>query len=132
MADLAHISGERLAIIEGLFPEDTHEMLREIAISMYLALIEDAELQEALSFERLANIALDLTDRISLDHGGTQFYLPRGMSRRINDRNRRIWAEFNGRNRRELARKYDLSEMRLDQIFKAFRQKMKRDSEDWS
>lgn len=132
MADLAHASAEQLAIIDGLFPKDVASALRDMAISMYLAMIDDEELLETLGLERLANIAVDLTDRVSLDLGGISFYMPKGMASRLSSRNQRILAEFNGRNKHELARKYKISEMRIDQIFKAFRQKNKRDAKDAS
>ena len=126
MADLTDISADTLAILDKMLPGDIKPTLRDIATSIFLALVEDGELAGSLGVERLANIAIDLTDRISLDHGGAGFYLPRGIASRINDRDRQIFAEFNGKNKRELARKHNLSDMRIDQILNAIREKNRR------
>jgi len=126
MADLAHITAETLGFLENLLPEDINQELRAVATSMYLALIEDSELQEALSLERLATIAVALLDRVSLDHGGTSFYLPKGMVRKRSQRDREIFAEFNGKNMRELARKHNLSDMRIYQIVNAVKLEIRR------
>lgn len=116
MADLAHISAGVLAPLETLLPENLHPTLREISISLYLHLVEDKDLAENLGLERLADLAAGGVDRISLDVGGSHFYLPKGISYRLSPRDCEIVAAHNGRNKSELARKYGLSEVRIDQI----------------
>ncbi len=49
-------------------------------------------------------------------HGGRTFYLPRGDGLEQAFRDARMWAEFNGRNIRELGEKYDLTEQRVYQV----------------
>lgn len=116
MADLAHIPKATLAALERLLPDDLHPTLRDIANSLYLHLVEDAELVTALGLERLADMAAGQMDRISLDNGGSNFYLPKGIGYRGSARDRCIVAEYNGRNKRALGRKHGLSDMRIDQI----------------
>lgn len=48
--------------------------------------------------------------------GGRQTYLPKGESLRSAMRDQQIWQEFNGRNQDELARKFDLTVIRVYQI----------------
>lgn len=116
MADLAHIPAETLAILENLLPENLHPTLREIVTSLYLHLVEDEEVVEMLGLERLADLAAGQVDRVSLDVGGSHFYLPKGIGYRLSPRDREIVAAHKGYNKRELARKYHLSEVRIDQI----------------
>lgn len=119
MADLSHIPAEQLAFLEKSLPEGMHPTLREMATSIYLHLVEDSALVESLGCDRLASLALGLTDRICLENGGGSFYLPRGIAGFLSARDREIFAAHNGRNLRELARKYNLSDMRIHQIIKA-------------
>jgi len=50
--------------------------------------------------------------------GGMQIYLPTGDKLHIALRDQQIWAEFNGRNQKILARKFKLCEVRIYQILK--------------
>jgi Mor family transcriptional regulator len=48
--------------------------------------------------------------------GGRQSYLPTGERLETAVRDRRIYLEYNGRNKGELAQRYDLTERRIEQI----------------
>ncbi|MFC5525238.1 Mor transcription activator family protein [Rhodanobacter ginsengisoli] len=48
--------------------------------------------------------------------GGRQIYLPSGESLQTALRDRRIYLEYKGVNKGELARRYDVSERRIEQI----------------
>ncbi|ABM25758.1 prophage MuSo1, positive regulator of late transcription, putative [Shewanella sp. W3-18-1] len=48
--------------------------------------------------------------------GGRDLYLPNGKSLEMFLRNLRIYQEFNGRNKAELARKYSMTERNIDKI----------------
>lgn len=61
----------------------------------------DAEAVRNLSLE----IALDFAERF----GSEAFYFPRALRYRLSERDAAIWAEFNGNNYVELARKYNRS-----------------------
>lgn len=53
---------------------------------------------------------------ISQHLGGKQIYLPTGERLRAAVRDRRIYLEYNGRNREELARRYQLTTRRIETI----------------
>ncbi|MCK9988671.1 MAG: hypothetical protein AzoDbin1_05143 [Azoarcus sp.] len=111
--DVSHFSPRELAPLERLFADAYAAVWREIATYLYLQLrVEFTALSEA----ELARIALGLTERLRREMGGQQAYLPRGRSFELSDRDREIGATFNGRNLRELARQYDLSDVRIRQI----------------
>ncbi len=51
--------------------------------------------------------------------GGRQLYISRGVSD-LSERDRQICADFRGHNHAALAKKYDLTEMRVRQILEAY------------
>ncbi|NHC05926.1 Mor transcription activator family protein [Azonexus fungiphilus] len=101
-------------------PGGMHPTLVEMAEHMYLHLVAD-QAAAALGHDHLAQIVIGQVDRVAAACGGSSFYLPRGILSRLSERDRQIAARFNGRNKRELAREYDLTEMRIDQIVAAVR-----------
>ena len=119
MADL--FDADLMAHLNAAMPEDLHPTLQEMAEQMYLALAEDSAAASALGLPRLAEIVVEQLDRVALHAGGSGFYLPKGVRRELSARDREIVTRHNGRNKRELAREYGLSEMRIDQIMAAWR-----------
>lgn len=120
MADLFG-DGKSLDVLNDALPEGLHPTLVEMAEQMFLALVEDAEAVQVLGKPRLAQIVADQVDRVALRCGGGQFYLPKGLALKLSQRDREIFDRFNGRNKRELAREYGVTEMRIDQIVAAVR-----------
>ncbi len=118
MASLEFSNAADVKLLEDLLPPALNETLREITLSIYLELLDDAQIVEALGKERIAEMALMLTDRVSRDVGGSTFYMPKGISFRMAPRDVVIGSRYNGRNRRELAQEYGLCDMRIDQIYK--------------
>lgn len=119
MLDL--VTAETIAPLEALFPEKLHSTLREMAIECFIVLIDDEEVLAAIGARRLAELVMAQIDRVSLQIGGAQFYLPRGIGMRLSARDMEIGRRYNGSNKHLLAREYKLSEMRIDQIYKAYR-----------
>jgi len=119
---LAYVPAEVLAPLERLFDEAYPERLREVAVCLFLELLDAEDLPLRLGVQRLAQLALDQTERLSFDLGGESFYMHRGTRYRLSLRDRQIVAEFNGRNQHLLARKYGLSVMRIYQIIAAARE----------
>jgi len=74
-------------------------------------------LGEAL-IETAAEVASEVCTELAGEWGGALVYVPRTVLL-LDARNKRICAEFNGKNLRELARKNDLCEMRVRQILQA-------------
>ncbi|MDR2187025.1 MAG: hypothetical protein LBE62_03110 [Azonexus sp.] len=63
--------------------------------------------------------ANEIADRMSAHWGGSSIYFPMGLSRQRSKRDREIYAEFNGRNQNELARKHRVSLPWIYKIIKA-------------
>lgn len=110
-----------MAHLTALLPELLHPTLVEMVEQMYLHLVEDAEVVALLDLPRLAAIAVGQLDRVTLRCGGSQFYMPKGIAQRLSARDMEIVRRHNGSNKRQLAREYDLSDVRIDQILNAWR-----------
>lgn len=113
---------DRLALLDAGLPDGLNETLREVSASLFLHLAEDEELLALLGLPRLAELAVGQMDRLSLDLGGASFYLPKGIGCKLSARDREIGERYNGRNKHQLAREYKVSDMRIDQIYKRWRQ----------
>jgi len=122
MPDLFNAAPEVLVALDAVLPEGLHPTLREMAEHMYLHLVEDEEAVAVLGLDRLAELVVGQIDRVSIELGGSGFYLPRGIACKLSARDAEIACKFNGRNKHLLAREYKLSEMRIDQILKKWRQ----------
>lgn len=119
---LAEVTPDVLAPLERLFDDAYPERLREIATCLFLELLDADGLAQLLGVPRLAQLALDQTERLSFDLGGESFYMHRGVRYRLSLRDRQIVDEFNGRNQHQLARQHGLSVMRIYQIIAAWRE----------
>lgn len=113
---------ELLALLDAGLPDDLNATLREVCAALFLHLAEDGELVEKLGLPRLAELAVGQMDRLSLDVGGSSFYLPKGIGCKLSARDREIGERYNGRNKHQLAREFGVSDMRIDQIYKRWRQ----------
>ncbi len=111
-----------LALLDAGLPDDLNATLREVVGALFLHLVEDGELVDALGLDRLAEIAIGQMDRLSFDLGGASFYLPKGIGCKLSVRDREIGERYNGRNKHLLAREFGVSDMRIDQIYKRWRQ----------
>ncbi len=114
-------AGDDLKLLEEQLPDDLNPTLREIAMAVYLELIGDEELVTTIGKPRLAELAVAITDRVANDVGGATFYMPKGIGRKLSARDQLIGSRYNGRNKRELAREFSVSDMRIDQIYKKWR-----------
>lgn len=117
MPELINLAAADLALLESELPDAMNATLRELAIATYCALLDDAEAVAVLGKPRLAELALAIIDRQGAEVGGATFYFPKGISVKLSPRDQAIYAEYTGRNKRELARKYGLTDMRIDQIY---------------
>lgn len=104
-----------------LLPSGLHPTLIEMAEQMYVYLAEDQDAVKKLGLPRLAEIVVGQIDRVTLHCGGGGFYMPKGIAQRLSARDMEIVHRFNGRNKRELAREFSLTEMRIDQILNNWR-----------
>lgn len=95
-----------------------------------LELLTDLSQQVAHMLVELATVPQDVAgaigkevaDRMALHWGGQNLYFPMGKALKLSQRDRQIYAEFNGDNHSELARKFGLSLQWVYAIVKAVRQ----------
>lgn len=120
--DLAHTPAADLAPLEAVIDRDYPETWRDIATCQYVHLRAcEAVFPGAVGRDHLvAGLALQITEGLRAEIGGSQPYLPQGRAYELSVRDRNIAAEFNGRNFHQLARKHHLSERRLRQILDAW------------
>lgn len=86
-----------------------------------LALIANAAyrwLREHLHLEhqQAAEGAMAIAETARRELGGGHHYVPKGTAWELSHRDRLIYAKFHGDNYAQLAREYDLTEMRIRQI----------------
>ncbi|VFR54777.1 hypothetical protein BRI6_1096 [plant metagenome] len=110
------LTAAEVAALEAHFDEGYPEALRDIAQSLYAVLARRDDLVKTLTAAGLADLAVALTEGLSMDLGGRTFYLNKGAAFRLGPRNRRMCAEFHGTNYAELAKRYGLSDVRVRQI----------------
>lgn len=119
--------GEALVLTRAL-PVGMTEPMQELAFVLYEALVlqdpraaQDHVWRKAPQGEWLLMLtAMARTVCVQVTHaaqeiGGRQIYISRGVSD-LSERDRSICADFRGHNQAELAKKYDLTEMRVRQI----------------
>lgn len=98
-----------------LFLDDSYpEVLADIARTIHERLMEDPRIK--LAHPIAAEVAMSVAEHVRKNIGGVATYIPRGINYELTLRDREIWAEFKGDNYHELARKYDVTEMRVRQI----------------
>jgi Mor family transcriptional regulator len=94
------------------------------ARSRYPELFEDliAKLAPVLkkcgvSADKIPKIALAVADLIRSEWGGSTLYFPIGVSVNADELARRVYADWNGRNTRELAIELRVSGRRIHQLY---------------
>lgn len=90
------------------------EVLADIARTIHERLMDDPRIR--LPHPIAAEVAMSVAEHVRKNIGGVATYIPRGMSYELTLRDREIWNDFRGDNYHELARKYDITEMRARQI----------------
>lgn len=109
------MTAQEKAHLDAVLDEAYPERLREVAYHLYASLLRTDALR-SLERSALAEMALRQTERLSQEMGGGNFYMHKGLAFRLTQRDREMCSKFNGRNYHQLAREYDLSEMRIRQI----------------
>lgn len=72
-----------------------------------------------VSEEQARAFSKALSDFMSDNWGGQLIYFPKGMFRRLSDRDRKIYAAFNGTNHEHLVREFGVSLQHVYRIIKA-------------
>ncbi len=103
------------------------ELLVDLADTITQALVDLIELER----ERAEHVAVEVSRRMAKHWGGQSVYVPMGLSYNVSDRDKKIYADFNGTNHSDLVRKYGVSLQWIYKIVKAVRQsEMKRIQRD--
>jgi Mor family transcriptional regulator len=97
-----------------IIDESYPEVLADIARTIHARLMEDPRVK--LAHPIAAEVAMDVAEHVRKNIGGVATYIPRGINYDLTLRDREVWAKFKGDNYAELAREYDLTEMRVRQI----------------
>lgn len=115
---LASTAAATLAPLEAILDPSYPESWRDIATSLYVqmrALDELARLADA----HVARLALQLTEGLRAEIGGSQPYLSKGSGYELSLRDRQILAEYRGNNLDALAHKYGLTTRQMRNIVDA-------------
>lgn len=88
-----------------IFEEKAPEVLTDLAKHIEVALEEKCQ----FSPEKAKQIGIDIAQQMAQNWGGEVIYIPRNLLMALNERDMKIYEEFNGNNHRELARKYNVS-----------------------
>lgn len=88
------------------------ELLADLAIRIATQLVKHLDEESAASIGR--SVAEDMAQH----WGGQLIYFPKGKFLILSKRDRQIYAEFNGRNHSDLARRYDVSIQHIYRIVK--------------
>lgn len=88
-----------------IFEEKAPEVLADLAKHIEMALEEKCQFTP----ERAKQIGIDIAQKMAQNWGGEVIYIPRNLLMALNERDMKIYEEFNGNNHRELARKYNVS-----------------------
>lgn len=95
------------------FPSNYPDVLEHIGQIVYRELRA-----HGICREKSAEIAIGTTDSVGREFGGSQIYVPRGVSYRLSQRDAEIFRKFKGDNYAQLAREYQLTEVRVRSIIK--------------
>ncbi|MCU7846695.1 MAG: DNA-binding protein [Candidatus Thiodiazotropha sp. (ex Lucinoma kastoroae)] len=75
--------------------------------------------QPELSKTSASKISREIVDRLRSIFGGQLLYFPKGVQGDLTERDEIMLSEFNGKNHKDLAKKYGLS---LQQVYRRLRQ----------
>ncbi|MBN9477979.1 MAG: hypothetical protein ABS43_06365 [Bordetella sp. SCN 67-23] len=98
------------------------------AETLYLAVRRVLDALAPDKLERTHELAVQCVDEVLRDFGGSSVYVPKNILPKLDSRNQEIAKLFNGRNVREIAHRFGLSDMRVRQIIKAARVRKRLDS----
>ena len=87
------------------FRASAPELLQYIADVAGETLVKLAALDEEIAEQ----VGIEIANRLATDWGGQLIYMPAGVAVQISQRDQAVYAEFNGKNHSELARKYQIS-----------------------
>lgn len=125
--DEPHITQDELAVLEAMLPEGLTTDMREMAQLLFEApVLADPRCGQPPTGDDWGNqllawakLALMQLQHLANNIGGAPVYLAKGIAVHLSARDRKMCAEFRG-DYKVLARKYNLTEMRVRQIVDAW------------
>ncbi len=97
---------------ESKYPEILEDLVAHLVEELTAAGLESAKGRE---------IAWNASERIRKTWSGMNIYIPKGRDFDLSKRDYEIYRRWNGDNKFQLCREYDITEQRLYQILKAVR-----------
>lgn len=88
-----------------IFEENAPEILLDLAEQVRAELVKNHNMDE----QQARKIGVDVALKIANNWAGELIYIPQSVALMSSERNLAIWREFDGKNHRELARKYGVS-----------------------
>lgn len=110
------LTAQDAAQLDALLPAALTQDMRDVALALFATLLDGGA--PAAGAARLAAAQVQ---RLSDELGGHAVYIPKGLLVRLAERDRAIYAAFNGANYRQLAAAHGITEMRVRQIIDACR-----------
>ena len=107
---------------EAMIEITAHENYPEILADLSDHLTELC-IKRGVGAEQAAVLAREIMEFLRQHWGGQKIYVPKGRLFELRERDIEIARRYNGRNRAELCREYDLTESRLLQIIHAVRER---------
>lgn len=104
--DLPHLTAQQIHMSRVKWPK---------TLTLLFDVVENCLNSEKISRPHLSE---KIIVAIAFYFGGRDMYIPNGKSLEMFLRNLRIFQEFNGQNKAELAKEYNMTERRIDQITK--------------
>lgn len=129
MPPAKHMTAAEAAVLEAQLPAGLTEEMRDVALCLYEAMaLTDSRVGQAQPdatwmkvLVAMARVAAIQLQHLAVQKGGKAIYLAKGLAAFWTARDLQMCAEFRGNNYDELAKKYDLTEMRVRQIVGAWR-----------
>lgn len=121
--DEPRITQAELLVLEAMLPEALTPDMRDVARCLFEALVladprcgqPPTQTDWGAQLQDWAKLALMQLQHLANNIGGAPVYLAKGIAVHLSARDRRMCAEFRG-DYKLLARKYNLTEMRVRQI----------------
>jgi len=121
--DEPRITQAELAVLEAMLPEGLTPDMRDVAQCLFEAVVlNDARCGQSpvqddwgLQLQIWAQMALMQLQHLANQKGGVAVYLAKGVTAHLSARDRKMCSEFRG-DYKLLARKYNLTEVRVRQI----------------
>lgn len=113
--DITTVTEQQLAPIRSALEPCSPEVWSELADLFFLSL-RDAETLRSIPDGDIADAVVALVYQTAFSYGGHNFYLPKGVRLSAEIRDNKIAKEFKGNNIFEIAKKYQMTDMRVRQI----------------